>query len=232
MRNGFIFVLTLLLSLLPISAQETLVIACAQGSASEALIPLVRAIYDEMQVAVNIRLLPAQRALMMADKGEVDGDIGRASGSLDCCHNLMFTTEPISIVELKAWVRNGSTITLKSPADLGPLKVGYVRGLKLAENLCIHEHIESQTVNNFDLLIKMLSAGRFDVALSAVGNPALSEKVIQLPVTLATAKSYHVLNKKHVRLAVCFDSVLKKMKADGRFVRLTAKNGGDGAEAH
>ncbi len=224
MKNGFLFLLMLFLLPMPTAANETLVLACAQESASEALIPLIKAIYEEMQVTVTIRLLPAQRALIMADKGELDGDVGRASGSLGCCGNLIFTAEPISIVELKAWVRGGSSITVKAAADLAAMKVGYVRGLKMAENFCCQEHIEAQTVNNFTLLMQMLSAGRFDVALSAVGNPSDSGTVIQLPLTLATAKSFHVLHNKHSLLAARFDTVLRKMKADGRFDKLTARN--------
>jgi polar amino acid transport system substrate-binding protein len=209
---------------LSLAAQTNLTFACAQGSASQAMIPLVEAVYAELKIEIAVEFLPAERGLHSANDGYCDGDIGRAAGSLAAFEALVFTTEELCSLKLKPWVRKDSRIRLASVEDLKKFHVAYVRGLKLAENFVAKAGIAAEVVADFPSLVKMLENARVDIVLSVepAPYPALAEVAAALENKLATASAFHVLNRKHAALVPRFDAVLKAMKADGRYGRLTA----------
>ncbi len=202
---------------------DPFVIACGEGSSSEALVPLIQAVYEELGIAVRFERLPPERALRDTNAGLYDGDIARASCTAELYPNLVLSHVPILTIELHAWTLTGSALALASPSNLAGLRVGYVRGLKLAEVFCAREGIEGLELNSFQSAVKMLKAGRIDVILSVCPSycDELREAASPLPLVLGTSESFHVFHRSHEGLIAAFDDTLKRMKRDGRFELLT-----------
>jgi ABC-type amino acid transport substrate-binding protein len=200
-------------------AETPLQIACAEGSASEAFIPLVRAVYADLGVIMEIHFMPPERAIQAANMGHYCGDVGRADIKIEMYPNLMKTDEPLGSIRLVPWVMPESALTIQSPEDLNGRTVAYVRGLKMAETFCHAAGIDAVAVNSFDALIKMLQAGRVDVVLSACPSTCetLKQVAIPLPVTLVQYDSFHLLNREYAALGNRFDDALRTMKANGRY---------------
>lgn len=204
--------------------QTTMTLTCAEGSASMALIPLILAVYAELGIEAEVIVMPAERALREVNEGNADGDVGRAGGGLEIYPNLIVNNEPLGSIDLVPWVKKDSAIAVRSVQSLKDYKVAYARGLKLAEGFCTKAGITAEVTSSIETLAKMLEGERFDIALSAfpTSTPALSAVAVPLPLKLATAKSFHVLNKKHSALIPKIDAVLVAMKADSRHAALTA----------
>lgn len=219
MRKSLIFIIFYLSGFVFLSAQAPLRMVCAEGSASEAFIPLVRAVYADLDMVIEIELMPPERALQETNKGHYCGDVGRADIQIEMYPNLLKTSEPLGTMRLVPWVMPESAFIIQSPEDLKGRTVGYVRGLKMAESFCQAPGIDAVEINSFDALIKMLQAGRIDIILSACPSTceSLKQVALPLPVTLVQHDSFHLLNREYAALGVRFDDALRTMKANGRY---------------
>jgi ABC-type amino acid transport substrate-binding protein len=199
----------------------------AYDEATAPLVPVMKAAYAEIGIQPEFVLAPAERALLGASEGSYDADLSRVAGSLGAYPKLMFTREPIKKTELLPYVRIGSQIRIQSVVDLRRYKVGLMRGAKFAESYVSKTGLSVQTAPHPASFLKMLEAGRFDVALLTSTQLSSQQAMINLVAiqagpALATAYSYHVLNVRHAALAEKLDAALRSMKADGRLSVLLA----------
>ena len=204
-----------------VAAQTTLKVAVVHGV--DAPLTVISAIYAEMGYEADFEEIPPERALAQLSRGNAyDAFVGLNTDSIDKFPNLIFTHEVLLEFSIQAWVRKGSPIAIKAPKDLNSYRIGQLRGTKGALNLLAAIDKEVQETNSMESLAQMLWQGRFDVALvPSILNTVPLEEVGQLAApNLLRLKGVHVFSKKHTELVKKWDTILKTMKADGRYKKL------------
>jgi len=200
------------------------------NEATTALIPLIRAIYAEMGMSPTFELRPSERALAEISSGRFDADLIRVGGVEKMYPNLVRTAEPIKETELYAYVRKGAILASTTPEFLKAHTLGFARGSKLAEEFLLVKGLTAYATNSADSLFKMLTMGRFEIALVTSTqllslDPTMLLEAERAGPILVSNFSYHVLHRKHVDLVPKFDGIVKAMKADGRLKKLLAGGG-------
>lgn len=172
--------------------------------------------------------MPLERAIISANKGEIDGDSGRVSGVIKKYHytNLVEVSYPYLKTNISVYTLNKKIkeVTIK---DIGSYRIIYVRGSKATEDIIekIDKSKLSQALNE-EVAIKMLYSGRGDII---VGNEKYFDDVIsakEIEDILKIKKPIHVitmhfvLNKKHRALAAKLSRILKEMDEDGTLKKI------------
>lgn len=223
MKKYFVAILffCILFTLFP---QEKLVIA--EIRETTIFKPIVKEIYESLGFSVTFIELPAERAILQSNSGEVDGYIIAYPVLKQVAPNLLMVPEVLMKEPVLAYVKTGTVIPIDGWSSISSYKVGFVRGHKLVEiNTKDFERLE--VVNNAVSLFKMLESGRIDIALfyptfapdilAALG---LEDVIygIEKPVMLLPAHTY--LNKKHADLVPLVTEKIREMKKSGRLDEL------------
>lgn len=189
------------------------------NDATEALIPLVKAVYNRIGLEPDFILVPSERAIYGTNIGSYDADLSRVEGSLDKYPNLIFTKEPIKVTKLYAFARKEARFSVKNIDDIKNHSVGIIRGSKLPEMFIAKKAIKAEVANSFSNLHSMFKLGRFEIALITdtqllSHSEQMSKIAVQIGPALQTSSSFHVLNKRHENLIPKFDSALRKIKSE------------------
>ncbi len=173
--------------------------------------------------AVEIDAPPAERALVNANAGIVDGDGPRIHdlAEIGAYPNLMRVPLPLIFVDFVAFSRN-SAIDVHGWSSLQPHNVGIVRGWKVLEQNITGTRslVRTKTVA---LLFGLLRDNRIDVAvidrLSGLATARAMDiadiRVSQEP--LVRRPMYLHLHNRHASLVEPLAAALAAMKADGTF---------------
>ncbi|RED49854.1 substrate-binding periplasmic protein [Aestuariispira insulae] len=223
------FLVTFLLFFRSLSApaQETLVISGIEKSSYATISERVmREAYGRMGITVEFSGLPAERALVVADSGRVDGELYRIKNVHLKYPNLIMLPVPIGIMEGIA-ITTDPGIELKNWDDLGHYSVCIRTGVKFAE--AGTRHLQVQTVNSNELMFQMLGLERCDViVLARLTSIALAQefsrrenKPVQYHL-LQTYPLFHYLHKKNAHLVPELTTVLEAMKSEGRIAAIRA----------
>ena len=174
------------------------------------------------RLGVNMKTLdtPSRRALMMADKGLLDGDLFRIAQVAFDYPNLIRVDYPLLYGELRAVVRPGDADVLNR-ASAKP-KTAVVRlGVIIAEKTAKAMGLKPIRANSYEQARTLLESGRVDMALvsdiEGFGPLALEswQAFEVLPKPVATFKLYHYLNQSHAQLAQALPEILKDIETNG-----------------
>lgn len=172
---------------------------------------------------------PSERSLHLANEGEVDGEGFRVAGLSSQYPNLIQVPERYGEVSFVAFTKGVPAASANAGTGWEVLRgkrVAYITGWKLFEaNVG-----QAQTVVKVDKpeqMFQMLDTGRVDVALytlrdgsALVREMGLADVKPVLPA-LKNSDMYVYLHKKHEALVPRLSQVLKEMKSDGSYARLT-----------
>lgn len=215
------YVLTLLLCLSsPLAWAET-IFKIAGQEGDHRFFPILNAIYAQMGMTVDYKILPSSRALASVDTGAYQAEVGRIQEISAAYPNLRYSREPLLSVDLIALVKKDAKITLSTPAELKKLRVGYVIGMSVAEHYVNTTPLNVFPVATHDQLANMLESERIDAAL--MGTAFRSSPVFKTGVqslNIATFNVYHIFNKQYGYLIPKFDQILMQMKRDGDYHKL------------
>ncbi|MCA1755678.1 MAG: transporter substrate-binding domain-containing protein [Spirochaeta sp.] len=189
--------------------------------------------FSHMDIELEIRHLPSERALHDANSGRLDGEFGRIEAIGTLYPNLRMVHEPLAIWEFSAFVRAGD----RTPADfneLGDYHVGYIRGWKIYEENVTETHSLSIAASE-QQLFTMLQAGRIEVALYnklrglawIARNP--SADIMLAPEPLAVRPIYLFLHHRHADLIPELETALRSIKTDGTYDRFYREPLGPGS---
>lgn len=219
MQRRFFLTSMLISSCASAYARPDFVIAYNEMTAS--LIPLVKTIYAEMGMQPAFELAPAERAIILTNSAYYDADLSRANTVLKNYPNLLLSSEPLKTLALYTYVRKQSGLQINSIDQLKQMKVGVVRGSKLAEDFIAQHQLHYISANSAESFYKMLMAKRFDIAL--ISSTQLSAQTAEINAiaervgsALVHNFSYHVMHKKHTALMQQFDTILRKMRLSHR----------------
>jgi len=174
---------------------------------------------------VSIIKLPAERALLDAEAGIVDGVVARIEGLDGLYRNLVRV--PVSSIESRdivAFTRPDVT-DIRAWSDLSHHNVVFVRGWKIIEqNIPAARSVV--TVSSTELAFRMLARGRADIVISArldglvmARSLGLAELKVHEP-PLESMSLYPYLHRRHDDLALVIADALGEMKADGTFYEI------------
>ncbi|XOF32861.1 MAG: substrate-binding periplasmic protein [Candidatus Electrothrix sp. YB6] len=172
----------------------------------------------------EIQYLPAERALVNADRGIDDGDVCRIFGLDEKYPNLVRVPEVIMQYEHVIFSR-AADFKVTGPDNLKPYDVGVVKGWKIIE----WNTTSARTVTLVDAgeqLFAMLADGRLDLAviermtgMMHVRHLGLKDIRILEPAFL-TGDWYLYLHKKHRNLVPIINHEIRRMKEDGSHQRI------------
>lgn len=182
--------------------------------------------FDQLGYRVEVDDPPAERALVNANAGVVDGDGPRIHDLRDIGSypNLLRVPVELIIIDFVAFTR-GDALHVDNWASLAPYNVGIVRGWKVLEQKITSARSLVRT-KTASLLFGLLANGRIDVAvidrlsgLAAARERAINDiRVVHPP--LVRRPMYLHLHRRHAELVEPLAAVLTAMKADGSFKRI------------
>ena len=185
---------------------------------------LYRELFARLEIAFEIQILPAERALQNANAGIDDGEICRVAGLDSIYPNLVQTTEPVTQYEMVAFSREHD-FSVSGPESLMPYDLGIVTGWKILER-STQRNPSRIMVDSTDQLFRMLDQGRVEIVLieRLVGMETLNRLRIKgvriLSPPFLAGDWFLYLHKKHQALVPRIDAELRKMKQDGSYERI------------
>jgi len=222
--------LAAMLAALPAQAEPSLVLNTSYSApiTSPKKNGFLDLLYQELAtrtgIKIEIQALPAERALVNANTGIDDGDVGRIAGLEKQYPNLVMVPEQVMPFQMGVFTRNAS-FAVNGPASLQPYDVGIVTGWKILERTIVGTR-SRVTVETGEQLFTMLDGNRIDVAvIERMQGIRLIKRmgfqnIKELQPPFLQGDWYLYLNKKHAALVPILAAELKKMKTDGTSQRL------------
>ncbi|WP_342118158.1 hypothetical protein [Pseudoduganella sp. OTU4001] len=208
----------LLLLALPLRASELQLSVIANNVTHEEVWRVVQAAARRAGVTVVARMVPAERALALANSGVTDGDAGRIEGLDKQYPNLVRVPEPVFYYAAYAFAYNRLEVNAGWESLRGHA-ICIRRGIKLFESRT--EGMPRQVLDDEGSILRMLRNGGCEVALLEPNNLAVKEEMaarpplFQLRPPLEVAPLYIYLHKSHADLVPSFAEALKQMRRDG-----------------
>lgn len=217
-----VLALLLLLSL-PLRAEELQLSVIANNPTHEEVWHVVQAAARRAGIPVAARLVPAERALALANSGATDGDVGRIDGLDKQYPNLVRVPEPVYHYAAFAFALNKLEVSAGWESLRGHA-ICIRRGIKLFELRT--EGMPRQVLDDESSVLRMLRNGGCELALLEPNNPAVkAEMAAQPPLykllpPLEVAPLYLYLHKSHAGLVPRFAEALKQMRQDGTLQKI------------
>lgn len=208
----------------PGGAVERLVLATPENTIDTVISEvIVREAYRRLGIDVVIKKYPAERAVRLADQGEVDGEVQRIGGLSEKYPNLIQVRPAINFLEATVFSKT-KEFDVQGWESLTPYRIGIIRGIKFAE-----QNTQGMTVaraGGYEVLFRLLDRGRVDVAVSPRVNGRYHVKrmgiigVQPLEPRIAVFDLYHYLNRKHADLVPRISAMFSRMRASGELPKL------------
>ncbi|UTY60418.1 ABC transporter substrate-binding protein [Massilia sp. erpn] len=178
---------------------------------------VLREAYRRLSMSLDVVRLPAERALVSANDGMMDGELYRKVGIERDYPNLMIVPVPLLTYEIVIFTL-GTSFVVSGWESLRPFTIGFIRGIKIVEQNTQGMHIEP--VATMMQALQKMTMGRTDVVVgNRVSGLAMAKtlkladiRVLQPP--LATFPVFHYLHKKHEALIPKLSAVLQQMQKD------------------
>lgn len=176
--------------------------------------------YDRLGYDVVIEGFPAERALVMSDQGDVDGEAGRVPVIESQCWNLIRVPTPLCANRVVAFTRQPDFNARDGWRSLWQYRLGTVIGYKFIEKKI--KRLNAEFFSSYRTLFTALENDRVDVAVSmylealpTIRNMELNDVRAYDP-PLASKLMHHYLHKKHADFVPEIDRVLRQMQQSGR----------------
>ncbi len=185
---------------------------------------LMHEVFGRLDIRVTVQSLPAERALLNADAGIEDGDVGRVAGLTRIYPNLIQVPETLFHADFVAFTRS---VTFRSDGweTLSPYDVGIINGHKAAEaNIKTFQSLVS--VEDLRVLFNLLAKDRVDVVVTErlfgayIAKQSGIDDVKVMDPPLARLELYLYLHKKHSALVPRISKTLREVKSDGTYKRI------------
>lgn len=217
--RGVAFFLAIQLLTPVLSAREPLVFSTFLDTQPFFLVGerVLRQAYNRLGREFIIQRHPGERAIMSANSGLTDGELGRVAGVAQGYPNLVMIPVPITYGEPIVFTHN-TRFEIKGWESLRPYSIGYVRGTKVIE-----KHTRGMTLVPVTTMVqafKMLATDRTDLVVEdRLGGLVMVHQlglknIIVLTPPLLTVPIYHYLHKKHHVLIPQMETTLRKMEQD------------------
>lgn len=183
---------------------------------------VVRPVLDDLGFAAELLVMPWKRALRDVARGDLDAVIGGTRGDLNEREELLaFPDEPLSASYSRFYFRRGEAFNFDGLFTLKGKSVAVVAGYSLPADFNAAPYFHRQAVNTHEQCLRMLLAGRVDLALVHAG---VAEHLIRRegwrarlaadPTPIAPGQLYVCFSRRlgHEALAQRFGDALRKYK--------------------
>ncbi len=181
-------------------------------------------VFRRAGLQLKLTRLPAERALINANEGLLDGDISRIAGLEQVYTNLVRVPEPIYTMDFVALLRSNA-MDNASWAKLKLLSVAHIKGWKIFEQN-LPAGTNDIAVTSPDQLFEMLKRDRVDVVLYSrwMGLAMASTLGVQgvhvAEPPLAQRDMFIYFNKKHENLVAPVAAALRTIKREGLYKKV------------
>ncbi|QTA85079.1 substrate-binding periplasmic protein [Desulfonema magnum] len=201
-------------------AREKLVLTTLDSHLNAVVgVNILREAYQRIGIQIETKILPAERALHMANKGKFDGEVIRIREVQELYPNLRRVPVPVIAMEGVVFTKD-VTFDVTGWESLKPYTIGILIGSKFIEKGTRGLTVEA--VPTYKQVLLKLNAGRTDVAVMARTNGLIELRKLNmkgirvLEPPLVKARLYHYLHKKNEHLIPQIAQVLKNMVEEGR----------------
>lgn len=187
---------------------------------------VLRQAYAKLDIELKTQVLPLRRALLMAENGELDGDLMRNAGVLQNSPSLLKVRVPVAVAVYSAY-RRGDCPPRVSLEQLSHSRVAYFRGIRSIEMLLPEQALVAAN-NSWDAL-RHVQMGVTEYALGMqqesdlllAGQPGQAG-LCRVAEPVSTQPLYHALHKRHAQLQPRLEAVLAEMERQGEIARIWA----------
>jgi polar amino acid transport system substrate-binding protein len=205
-----------------VNAKEVLFFSTGYGTSIQQISELVlREAYNNIGLQIQVERFPISRALIMANKGDLDGEVSRVEGIDKEFENLIRIPIAINFIEGYAFMNN-SDIKISDWENMHPYRLVCVEGVKFISLTIKNSKNICHSVTTYSQAIKMLHLGRVDIAiLPKINGMSIIKKLRITGIKLSDKplvklNLYHYLNKKNKGIVLAISDELMKMKVNGR----------------
>jgi polar amino acid transport system substrate-binding protein len=176
--------------------------------------------YARLGYEIELQGYPAERALLMANDGLVDGEAGRVSVVEQSYSNLIRVPTPLYINRIAILTTDTEVDPKKGWGQFQNCRACIRNGYKFLESRVKGKH--RHMVSSYEKMLELLRNKRVDVGLAEFFDilPVLNKVgmggVRMLCEPMASNPMFHYLNKRHADLVPKIDAVLRDMTAEGR----------------
>ena len=174
--------------------------------------------FRRLGLQLKLVQMPAERGLLSADNGSIDGDLTRIAGLEAQYPHLQRVPEKLMDWEFAAFSKYPER---KSSVDAVRARpVGLIKGWKIYEKMTAGS-VSVTTADDADQLFRLLRMGRVDTALYErwLGRALITQAgdrniYVNLPL-LARREMFIYLNEKHAEMVPRLAVVLRELKNEG-----------------
>jgi ABC-type amino acid transport substrate-binding protein len=189
---------------------------------------ILKAVYQRLNIPIELVDLPAKRALLDSSTGQLDGEVHR-NINVSFQYPTLLRVEPaINYIEPSVFVQN-LHVEVNGWDSIREYRIGIVRGVGTSED-GTRGMKNVLAVTTLDQLMQTLAAGRIDVAVSdafsglaVVRAAGLQDRISVLKPRLQRTDIYHYLHEKHRELVPRVERVLRDMEARGELESLRSR---------
>jgi polar amino acid transport system substrate-binding protein len=174
--------------------------------------------YSRLGIKLITKRYPGERALRMANSGEVDGELQRIDAMSEQYTNLVQIRPAVNFLEASAFSKLDS-VNVDGWESLRTYRIGIIRGIKFSESPTIG--FDRHFVGSYESLFTMLDKGRVQVAVTQRINglaqlySAQLNDIAEINPPIERFELYHYLHIKNHELVPLITAVLEKMKSTG-----------------
>jgi polar amino acid transport system substrate-binding protein len=218
--------LIILLAVQPVQAEEKLIFSGLKGSNLGLMVEeVLQEAYEQIGIEIEIKWLPGERALHVANDGEIDGAELRVAAISKKYTNLIMVPVPVYESDIVVFTRN-ETFPVKGWASLKPYRIGVPSGYTaILDNV---RGFNCWTVK-YTQLFRMLDTNRVDIGVVDRFNGLMTinqlglKGIRILSPPLETIRFYNFLHKKHKDLVPRITASLQQMKDEGKMRQIWDK---------
>ncbi len=181
---------------------------------------IVRQLYASCGINISYLDVPAARAVLMAEKGQSDGELARIPMAVKEDAPLLPLSVPIETARLVPLYLNSES--LRTTDSLAGKRIGFLNGYRMVAAVLPENATQVATTDTFQL-VSLLKRDRIDVALTLEWDALAAqhhnpEMVIGEP--LLESPIHHWVHESRQEDIPCLSGALEQMKADGELQQM------------
>jgi len=179
--------------------------------------------YAQLGIEIETRAWPSERALVLSNYGDLDGEVIRISQVGKQYTNLIRVPVPVNYFDAMVFTKR-SDIVVDGWESLKPLSVLMRIGSKYAEYGIQGPNVRK--LPSYEEVFQTLNNSRFDVAVSTriIGTQEVNKlglkDVLMMEPPLQSYELFHFLHRKHENLVPDIEFVLKNMERQREIKRI------------
>ena len=188
--------------------------------------------YRNIGYELHIQYLPAERSLKMSNQGKFDGELFRIAAVGQHYPQLLPVPVALARIELYAFVRAGREHEFGLWQQDPNLRIGFVRGFKMAELYEVAGH--KTIVNTPGQAVQMLQQNKIDLLLEdlqslreATAGDEQAAHLHRLPEVLAAEELFHFVHQRHQQLIPRLSEQLRGHDTGKKRINSASAKGGD-----